>query len=84
LPLFSARDLHRPAKSRNVGSDTNNFGNLMEGRGKNAIGVYRSPNGRYYSVFATAQAGYDALIHEIEVRKATTLPSRLHLTAFLG
>jgi hypothetical protein len=37
LPLFSGKDIKRPQESRNIGSDINNFGNIMDGRGKGAI-----------------------------------------------
>ncbi|MDR0860049.1 MAG: hypothetical protein LBO09_03555 [Candidatus Peribacteria bacterium] len=33
LPLFSTNDLQRPHRSRNVGRDTNNPGNLLNGQG---------------------------------------------------
>ncbi|MDR2540341.1 MAG: hypothetical protein LBD11_00760 [Candidatus Peribacteria bacterium] len=56
----------------------------MNGLGSGAIGVYKSPNGNYYSVFATVQDGYQAMIQEIEHRKTTTKKSRQSLSAFLG
>ncbi|MDR0651093.1 MAG: hypothetical protein LBG59_07025 [Candidatus Peribacteria bacterium] len=50
-----------PRTGTNIGVDTNNFGNITNGYGANAIGVYNSPNGRTYSVFATAEDGYNAM-----------------------
>lgn len=52
----------------NIGADTNNFGNftsMVEG----AIGMYHSPNGRDYAVFANAQDGYNALVKDLNNKK---------------
>ena len=65
LPVFSDRDINRPKTSNNIGIDTNNPGNLVNGNGKGAIGVYLSSNGRYYTVFETINDGYEAMIEEI-------------------
>jgi hypothetical protein len=34
LPLFSNEHIQRPSRSKNVGRDINNVGNLMDGRGE--------------------------------------------------
>lgn len=86
LPVFSDRDIKRPKHSTNVGIDTNNPGNLMNGIGKGAIGVYRSSNGRYYSVFENVEDGYLAMREEIHAikEKLKKLNRNMRLSSFLG
>ena len=55
LPVFTDEDIGRPSTSRNIGRDTNNPGNLVNGLGQGAIGIYLSKNGRYYTVFANVE-----------------------------
>lgn len=68
--VFTAEDLWRPAGSKNVWADTNNYGNFVNGTGAGNIGTYKSSNGRTYSVFATAEDWYNALIQDIETKQS--------------
>jgi hypothetical protein len=74
--------LTRPAGSTNVGNDTNNPGNItadsipsgetVAGYGEKigAIGTYRSPNGREYFVFPSADAGTAAMARDIASKQS--------------
>lgn len=65
---WSGQYLNIPRTWTNIGADTNNFGNftsMVEG----AIGMYHSPNGRDYAVFANAQDGYNALVKDLNNKK---------------
>lgn len=86
LPVFSDRDINRPKSSNNIGIDTNNPGNLVNGNGKGAIGVYLSSNGRYYTVFETINDGYEAMIEEIVAIKQNLQNQNrdMRLSTFLG
>ena len=53
----------------NVGADTNNFGNITSPT-SGSIGMYKSPNGRSYAVYATAQDGYNALVNDLKAKQS--------------
>ncbi|GHW02607.1 hypothetical protein AGMMS50249_3930 [candidate division SR1 bacterium] len=86
LPVFDDKDIGRPENSKNIGRDINNPGNLVNGGGKGAIGVYKSPNGRYYTVFVSIEDGYEAMITEIEniKTKLTNNGRTMRLSSFLS
>jgi hypothetical protein len=64
---FTDTDLNR-TNPTNVWSDTNNFWNFVNGTWQGNIGTYKSPNGRTYSVFATAEDGYNALVNDLQTK----------------
>lgn len=66
---FTDADLNRPAGSTNVWADTNNFGNFVNGDWTDNIWTYKSKNGRTYSVFATAEDWYNALINDLKAKQ---------------
>lgn len=86
LPVFDDKDIGRPENSKNIWRDINNPGNLVNGGGKWAIGVYKSPNGRYYTVFVSIEDGYEAMITEIEniKTKLTNNGRTMRLSSFLS
>ena len=55
--------------TNNVGVDTNNFWNITSAVAWN-IGMYNSPNGRSYAVFANAQDWYNALVNDIKAKQS--------------
>lgn len=53
----------------NVWADTNNFGNITSAVW-GSIGMYKSPNGRSYAVFANAQDWYNALVNDLKSKQS--------------
>lgn len=53
----------------NVWADTNNFWNITSAVW-GSIGMYKSPNGRSYAVFANAQDWYNALVNDIKAKQS--------------
>lgn len=53
----------------NIWADTNNFGNITS-MVEWAIGMYHSPNGRDYAVFANAEDWYNALLKDLANKQA--------------
>lgn len=60
--------LNVPRTGNNVGNDTNNFGNITSAV-DGSIGMYKSPNGRSYAVFANAQDWYNALVKDLTAKQ---------------
>lgn len=58
-----------PRTWTNVWADTNNFWNITSAVW-GSIGMYKSPNGRSYAVFATAQDWYNALVNDLKSKQS--------------
>ena len=60
-----------PRTWTNVWADTDNFWNITSSVW-GSIGMYKSPNGRSYAVFANAQDWYNALVNDLKSKQSWT------------